>query len=140
MRDTEMYQFKKTEKGSQLTNHVMIVDDSVADIVGPYHLLYYLGYHVHTVFDGEAVLSFLKKQKFDFIVLDLNMPFIGGYQILKELNSTNELKLTKIILHTGDQVKSDIYESYPNLDIIDVWKKPLQVSQIAARLKKFSQE
>lgn len=45
------------------------------------------GFEVATAFNGEIALALVRKGKFDMIVLDLVMPKIDGFAVLRELRS-----------------------------------------------------
>lgn len=45
------------------------------------------GYAPHVVFDGQAALSLLETESFDLILLDLVMPKMDGFSVLKELKN-----------------------------------------------------
>ena len=43
------------------------------------------GLETKTIFDGEAAIEMLKQEKFDLILLDLVMPKVDGFSVLKFL-------------------------------------------------------
>ena len=60
--------------------------------------------------DGEKALELLlsdKKQRPDFIFLDLNMPRVNGFQCLKELKNNDNLKSIPVIIYTTSQRNED---------------------------------
>ncbi len=48
------------------------------------------GFETKTAFDGEEALEFLKKEKFDMILLDLMIPKIDGFGVMKYLKEKKD--------------------------------------------------
>ncbi|HNV12948.1 MAG TPA: response regulator [bacterium] len=44
-----------------------------------------IGFKTRTAFDGQEALDYLKKDKFDLMLLDLVMPNISGFDVLLKL-------------------------------------------------------
>ena len=51
-----------------------------------------------TVFNGEQALKILRERKFEFLLLDLMMPKVDGYEVLKELRTGTYERPGKIIV------------------------------------------
>ncbi|MBU3964471.1 response regulator [Patescibacteria group bacterium] len=66
------------------------------------------GFEVHLAKDGGAVLDFSKKIKPDIIILDIVLPHIDGWQILKQLRVEEGLKHTKIIILSNLSQKEEV--------------------------------
>ena len=60
---------------------------------------------VYTI-SGEGALEEFKKQKFDIVLLDLLLPGIGGFEVLKSIRENSENKeVPVIIISNFDQLK-----------------------------------
>jgi CheY-like chemotaxis protein len=103
------------------------------------------GYEVRTAPDGKAALKMIKKQKFDVLLLDLKMPVMTGYELLKELDSKN-IHLKTIVL-TGSILGSTLPDekgiSYKEktriLKLADtVMNKPFDVMKLLDKVKQYS--
>lgn len=46
------------------------------------------GFEAKAVFDGQEALDLLKKEKFDLILLDLMLPKVDGFSVLKSLKDS----------------------------------------------------
>lgn len=57
------------------------------------------GYDVHFVVDGEAAISQLKNRKYDLAILDIKMPKVDGYGVLKFIKQ--EQPDVKVIMLTA---------------------------------------
>ena len=42
------------------------------------------GYDVKAVYDGEEALNLMYEKTFDLFILDVNVPFVDGFTLLKE--------------------------------------------------------
>lgn len=59
-------------------------------------------FEIKCVFDGEACLEILKHEVFDLILLDLIMPKLDGFNVLKELKA-NKITTYVIVLSNLSQ-------------------------------------
>ncbi len=58
--------------------------------------------------DGAIALSMLKSQKFDFVVSDINMPNMNGFDLLKAIKAEDSLKHIPVLMVTAEARKEDI--------------------------------
>ena len=58
--------------------------------------------------DGVAALNLLRNQKFDFIVSDINMPNMNGFDLLKAVKADESLKHIPVLMVTAEARKEDI--------------------------------
>jgi two-component system chemotaxis response regulator CheY len=58
--------------------------------------------------DGVAALQKLRALKFDFVVSDINMPNMNGFQLLAEIKKDEKLKHLPVLMVTADARKEDI--------------------------------
>lgn len=58
--------------------------------------------------DGAVALSMLKAQKYDFVVSDINMPNMTGFDLLKAVKSDDSLKHLPMLMVTAEARKEDI--------------------------------
>lgn len=64
---------------------ILVVDDE-ADTVGLLELtLRTAGYHVQIATGGEQALRKIQEESFDLVLLDLMMPDLSGYDVLRRL-------------------------------------------------------
>jgi CheY-like chemotaxis protein len=79
------------------TSRVLIGEDyfDLANVVGM--LLRRFGFDVRLAHDGPAVLAMARKFRPHFILLDIKMPGIGGYELARTLREDERLKGSVII-------------------------------------------
>ena len=86
---------------------VLIVDDSPTDRQVLLTLLQKQGYEVTTAVDGEDALEKVAANRPPLIVLDIILPKMNGYQVLRQLKSTPETRDIKVILVSSKSQESD---------------------------------
>jgi two-component system chemotaxis response regulator CheY len=58
--------------------------------------------------DGAVALNMMKSQKFDFVVCDINMPNMNGFEFLKAVKADDSLKHVPVLMVTAEARKEDI--------------------------------
>ena len=58
--------------------------------------------------DGVVALGMLKASKFDFVVSDINMPNMNGFDLLKAIKTDDNLKHLPVLMVTAEARKEDI--------------------------------
>jgi two-component system chemotaxis response regulator CheY len=58
--------------------------------------------------DGVVALNTLKNGKFDFVVSDINMPNMNGFELLKAVKADETLKHIPVLMVTAEARKEDI--------------------------------
>jgi two-component system chemotaxis response regulator CheY len=58
--------------------------------------------------DGSHALNMLKQQRFDFVVSDINMPNMNGFDLLKAIKADENLKHIPVLMVTAEARKEDI--------------------------------
>jgi two-component system chemotaxis response regulator CheY len=64
--------------------------------------------HADEAEDGAVALNMLKSQKFDFVVSDINMPNMNGFELLKAIKAEDSLKHLPVLMVTAEARKEDI--------------------------------
>lgn len=72
-------------------------------------LLKEIGYvNVEEAEDGAVALQMLRNMKFDFVVSDINMPNMNGFELLKAIKTDDTLKHLPVLMVTAEARKEDI--------------------------------
>ncbi len=101
---------------------ILLVDDDPADqkLIRTSFRDQKLANELYIVGSGEEGLDFLyghgdhsgKKIRPDLILLDLNMPGIGGKEFLRKIKEDDNLKHIPVVILTTSDAERDIVESY----------------------------
>ena len=85
----------------------------------------------HNVYDGELFLEEVKKNTYDFFLLDVNVPKINGLQVCEEIRKTD--KDTPIMFLSAYGDISDKKEGYARL-ADDYLVKPFQFDELLMKI------
>lgn len=67
------------------------------------------GYHqAEEAEDGAVALQMLQNGHFDFVVSDINMPNMNGFELLKAIKADEALKHLPVLMVTAEARKEDI--------------------------------
>lgn len=114
--------------------NVLIVDDEerIREVIKEYCEIE--GYQTYEAEDGLQALEIVKEKNIDFIILDIMMPKLDGYQTCKELKKE---KNTPILLLSA---RSEEYDKLLGFDlgIDDYLTKPFSPKELIARIKAIS--
>ncbi len=95
------------------------------------------GFEVEEAIDGEEGIQKLKKNKPDFILLDLLLPGINGYEVLSKIKRDSDLESIPVIILSNLGQEEEIKKGL-NLGAVDyLIKAHFTLDQIVARIKKF---
>ena len=58
--------------------------------------------------DGADALNMLRQSKYDFVVSDINMPVMNGFELLSAVKADDSLKHLPVLMVTAEARKEDI--------------------------------
>lgn len=111
---------------------VLVVEDErdLNNIITKY--LKKSNFNVDNVFDGEEALDYLNSAEYDLVILDVMMPKINGYEVLKTMRKENND--TPVLMLTA---KDGIDDKVKGLDLgaDDYLIKPFDFDELSARIR-----
>ena len=112
--------------------YILIVEDEkpISDILK--FNLEKEGYKTKQAFDGEEGLTLAKNEEFDLVLLDVMLPKMDGFQVLRELRAVK--KSIPILLVTAREDEIDKVLGL-ELGADDYITKPYSVRELIARIK-----
>jgi len=73
---------------------------------------------------GEDALKLIRSEKYDLMLLDINMPGMTGLEVCREIRASSDIPI--VIMSAGEESRAKALEVGAN----DYLKKPFGVSQI----------
>lgn len=70
------------------------------------------GFQVVTAFDGKEGLEKIRAEKPQLVVLDVMMPYMDGFEVLKTLRREPETESLPVIMLTAKAQDKDVFEGY----------------------------
>ena len=87
----------------------LVVDDFATMRRIVRNLLKESGYgNVDEAEDGSMALQMLKQGKYDFVISDINVPNMNGFEMLRQIRAQPSLKELPVLMVTAEAKKEDI--------------------------------
>jgi CheY-like chemotaxis protein len=105
--------------------HTVLVVDDDPDFRELFRMALRLeGFGVICASNGLEALRAIELQPPSLVVLDLNMPFLDGWAVLRELNAHSETNCTPVIVVTGTDVQQATERA------VAILRKPVMPEQV----------
>lgn len=116
---------------------ILIVEDDNF-LVGLYTTKFELeGFEVYTAEDGEKGYKTAKEKKPDIILLDILLPKLDGFEVLKKLKKGADTKSIPVILLTNLSQKNDVQKGL-DLGAVDyLIKAHFMPSEVVLKVNKY---
>lgn len=113
-----------------MENKVLLVVDDDKDIVQILKgRLSKEGYQVLTAFDGEEALKSVEENDPDIILLDLMMPKVNGFEVLKQVREKYKKKWRPVIVISSKAELDSVKECY-KLEADHYLTKPVTLEKV----------
>ena len=120
--------------GRDQASRILIVDDHEDNIELLRARLEARGYRIDTAMDGEQAIARVSAEPPDLILLDVMMPRIDGFEVVRRLKSNKDLPFIPIILQTAlDSTEHKVEGLDAGAD--DYITKPINFAELEARVK-----
>lgn len=114
---------------------ILVVDDEPLVVASVARMLESSGYEALQATRGIEALKLAKEKKPDLIILDVVMPQMDGFEVLKKLRSDPETKAIAVIMFTTKDNSEDIVRSMVDLGALDFIVKPFMYEELLDRLR-----
>ena len=116
-----------------MTHRILVVDDE-PDITAlvAYHLAR-AGYRVSTASNGQEAIKAAREERPDVVVLDLMLPGVSGYEVLRELRRHPDTGDVGVILLTARREEADRIKGL-SLGADDYLTKPFSPQELTLRV------
>lgn len=108
---------------------VLIVDDIPINVTLIEKMLKPFHFVIEKTNDGQTALDIVADNKPDLILLDLMMPGINGYDVIKQLRAKEETKQLPIIVISALNSNEDVVKGY-DLGANDFLTKPIIMNRL----------
>ena len=112
-----------------MVKRILVVDDESQIRRVMRSVLLTEGYEVIEAECGEDALKLIRSEKYDLILLDINMPGITGIEVCREVRTSSDIPI--IIMSAGEENRKRALDAGAN----DYLRKPFGISQIFSCVK-----
>ena len=118
---------------------ILVVEDDALNQEIVSELLLHVGLHVEIVDDGKKAVEIVREQSFDLVLMDLQMPVMGGVEAAKLIRdfeaetAAAQLPIIALTANTRQSDRSDCAEAGMNGFLC----KPIDVDELYATLKQW---
>jgi CheY-like chemotaxis protein len=98
---------RSPEWGESQAKEVLVVDDNEAAADSLVRLLNALGFKAHAQYSGEEALVLLQRFRPHFLFLDIGMPGMDGYEVVRQIKERNGTENMRVIALTGYGLTED---------------------------------
>lgn len=128
----------KTYSGvPQLTGRALIAEDNTENQKLILRLIKHTGMEADLVENGQQAIAAAAKRQYDVILMDMQMPIIGGREAAKSIQESGNK--TPIVAFTANVMKHHL-EEYRRYGFADVLEKPIAREKLFSTLKALSQK
>ena len=91
------------------TTKILVIDDEPINVKVCQKYLQELGYkRCIGISDATRAVAQIVEEKPDLIILDVMMPYVEGYEILKHIRTVEQLKQIPVIISTADRTTREL--------------------------------
>ncbi|MDD5392387.1 MAG: ATP-binding protein [Thiothrix sp.] len=115
---------------------ILVVEDHKINQMVAQGMLAKLGYHVTLAEDGFQALDVLRREDFDLVLMDIQMPGMSGVETTRKIRAEFPHRDLPILALTANAMKGD-EQAYLAAGMKACLTKPIQIDTLAAALKEW---
>ncbi|MEH1788159.1 MAG: response regulator [Nostoc sp.] len=119
---------------SHKVRRILLVEDHYLNRMLLSDYLSYCGYEVQSLSEGSTFFSTIEKFEPDLMLLDLKLPDIDGYSLLKQVQQKPDLSKIPIIVVSAFAFKAD-QELAMSLGARSYFVKPLKLKDLILKIE-----
>lgn len=113
---------------------ILIIEDDPSIATFLASICKHRGWDCHTVSDGNAAMSLLRRHHYQAVVLDLMMPRSNGFEVIAYLRAEQPEMLHRVIVITAASAKT--LESFDEKQVGALLHKPFELGDLQEALDK----
>ncbi len=118
--------------------NVLVVEDNQENLKLFKDILGLQNYDVKTALDGLEGFEKLTKDNYDLLILDLNLPRMNGFELMRKINS-DKIKCPPILVVSAHAMEKEIKEA-KSLGCMEYITKPIDIINFLATVKRILNE
>ena len=119
--------------------HILAVDDNRMNRLKLVRMLEKEGYDVSQAEGGRKALTMLRANVFDLVLLDILMPDVDGFQVLRDMKQDAALRDIPVIVVTAVEEMNSVNECL-ELGAVDYLAKPVDAKVLIDRVCNYIKE
>ena len=112
---------------------ILVVDDDPGVSLLLKAVFTRLGYEVDCVLDGARAVEKLRAGGYSAVLLDLMLPRMNGFEVLREVRSFDAALLPRLIVVTA--ASNVTLQSFDDTDIHAMFRKPFDLQQLVSAVQ-----
>jgi DNA-binding response OmpR family regulator len=117
-------------------NHVLVVDDDRHIVEWLKEALSNSGYIVRGAYNGQEALALAREDSPDLILLDLKMPDMDGYEVIRNLRREQATRNIPVIIITGYTFDDDDHVKIVGMGVEHMLTKPFSIETLVEEIKR----
>lgn len=117
------------------TLRALVVDDEEEDRIWISDILKGEGFNVQEARNGREALDWISKGQFEVIVIDVLMPYVDGFEVMRLLKKQNPELLGRMVVASRIDLK-DLSTFFPSCRVI---QKPVSKADLSNIARQVSQ-
>jgi len=114
---------------------ILVVDDEPSNVMLLEHMLRLEGFdRVVSVTDPRTVSGICEEQEIDLVLLDINMPYMDGFQVMEELDRVTKGDYLPILILTA-QIDRETCHRALRSGAMDFVTKPFESVEVLSRIR-----
>ena len=114
---------------------ILVIDDDAMNLRMAEFILKKNLYEIETANSGAEGIEKLENEKFDLVLLDIEMPVMNGFETLEKLRGMSGFETMPVIFLTASSEQQDVMKA-DVLGAIDYVKKPFLPDDLLQRVQK----
>ena len=124
-------------KDTVISAKILIVDDQDIHVHILEKTLIDAGYtNIYKTIDPRKVVGIYKNLRPDLLILDLNMPYINGLEIMSQIKNIEKTSYIPVIILSGDESKESRLNAF-DAGAKDFINKPIDNVEVLIRIRNF---